>query len=69
MAVPGDAEAIVHSARSFCASNLDLDDAVLFLKIDEKNIAIKIQADDIKSVMQEIKSQRKRNYTFASVRS
>ena len=34
VAVPRDAEAIVHSARSFCASNLDSDDAVLFLKID-----------------------------------
>ena len=51
VAVPGGAEAIVHSARSFCASSLDSNDVALFLKIDFQNAFNSVRRDNLLRVV------------------
>ena len=45
VAVPGGAEAIVHTARSYCRSNLESVDPVLLLKIDFENAFNSVRRD------------------------
>ena len=57
VAVPGGAEAIVHTARSYCRSNLESDDPVLFLKVDFKNAFNSVRRDKLlRLVREELKS-------------
>ena len=52
VAVSGGAEAIVHSARSFCSSNMNSVDPVLFLKIDFENAFNSIRRDKLLRAIQ-----------------
>jgi hypothetical protein len=52
VAVPGGAEAIVHSARSFCLSNMSSADPVLFLKIDFENAFNSVRRDSLLRTIQ-----------------
>ena len=52
VAVPGGAESIVHSARSFCLSVMNSEDPVLFLKIDFENAFNSIRRDNLLRTIQ-----------------
>ena len=52
VAVPGGVEAIVHSSRFFCASNLFSTDSTLFLKIDFANAFNTVRRDNLLRVVQ-----------------
>ena len=50
VAVPGGAEAIVHTARSYCRSNMETSDPIIFLKIDFENAFNSIRRDKLLQV-------------------